>query len=248
MYNFTKYLQEKLDSIAEGQYTVSNERNVNASFKNNEVIISALSSTITDREATDIPYEINIFTTDIDKVMVDFTMLAKTYSNVPYVEIENNQISTITPFFNTPTVLEKDIGSQHHARLVVFANVNEKKGINNIKSLTIENESVETLNANLSYAVETNSTRISGEELVRSKKKASTVSISFMALNKSTPFFNKAFKIATGTLSGNTAFTVKATLDNGMETTLTMFITSYNLSSERTRLPSVNISLGLYNN
>lgn len=249
MYDLVKYLQNKLDEISEGSYTVSKERNIDTDFSNNDVIVSAMSATITNSQATDIPYEISIFTSDIDKVMTDFTVLAKTCSNVPITEIADGELVTIVPFFNTPVVMEKDIsfGSQRMAKIVVFASVNELLGVNNIKTLKIDNEVIDKISASFNYSAEANSSRVSGQELAMSKKKAASSSVNFMALNKSSAFFNKAFKIATGSLSGNTAFSVNMELYNGLTATLSMFITSYSLNDERAKLDSVNITMLLYN-
>lgn len=247
MYDLVKYLQAKLDSINEGNYHVANERNINADFKNNEVVISAMSATVNDRQATDIPYEISIFTTDIDQVMTDFTILAKSFSGVSYQEVHEGESVVITPYFNTPTVLEKDIDALHYAKIVVFASVNEISGINNIKTLKIDNVPVETLNASLTYVVEQNAQRVSGQQLISSKVLSSSVGLTFMCLNKSTPFLNKAFKIVTGQLNGDTSFTVEVTLDNNITAEMDMYITQYSLANERAKLPSVQIGLSLYN-
>lgn len=247
MYDLVKYLQAKLDSINEGKYHVANERNINADFENNEVVISAMSSVVNDRVATDIPYEISIFTTDIEQVMEDFTILAKSFSGVSYQEIYEGEVVHITPYFNTPTVLEKDIDAHHYAKIVVFASVNEITGINNIKTLKIDNVLVETLNASLNYAAEQNAQRVSGNELTKGKALAGTCSISFMCLNKSTAFLNTAFKIATGQLDKNTSFSVSVVTDNNLTANLTMYVTQYSLANERAKLPSVQIGLSLYN-
>lgn len=247
MYDLVKYLQEKLETINPGRYHVANERNINADFKNNEVVISAMSSTVNDRVATDIPYEISIFTTDIEQVMADFTVLAKSFSGESYREIYEGEVVLITPYFNTPTVLEKDIDALHYAKIVVFASVNEISGINNIKTLKIDNVLVETLNASLNYAAEQNSQRISGNELTKGTAIAGSCNITFMCLNKSTAFLNTAFKIAVGQLSKNTSFSVDVVLDNNLSATLTMYITQYSLVNERAKLPSVQIGLSLYN-
>lgn len=249
MYDLVKYLQEKLNEISPENYTVSKERNIDTDFSNNDVIVSAMSATIIDSQATDIPYEISIYTSDIDKVMADFTILAKTCSNVAITEFIEGSLVTIVPFFNTPVVLQKDIsfGSQRMARIVVFASVNELLGVNNIKTLKINNELIDKISATFNYSAETNSSRVSGEELVKSKKKAASNSITFMALNKNSPFFNRAFKIATGELDGNTSFDVEIELYNEAKATLTMFINSYVLNDEKAKLDSVNISMLLYN-
>ena len=250
--DLVKYLQEKLDEIAPGLYEVSSERNINANYKKNQVVISALSGNIY-KNSSSLPYQIDIVTSDIASVMIDFTTLARNNNEVSYTQISQSQngdyqSSTITPFFQTPVTMEKDIeiGSNKFARLVVFATINETSNVNNIKSLEIDGEKIETLNASLNYTTELNTNRVSGQEMNKSKKKASSCSVTFTAINKVGVFFNKAFKVATGVLQGNTSFSVKVTLDNNLSSTFTMLISSYALGSERTKLPSVNIGLFLY--
>ena len=96
MYDFREYLQKQLDNISINSYVVSNERNINTNFKKIEVIVSQLSATITDSEASDIPYEITIVTSDIEKVMNDFTTIAKVCSGVSYTEVGENGVNVIT--------------------------------------------------------------------------------------------------------------------------------------------------------
>lgn len=247
MYDLVKYLQAKLDSINEGRYHVANERNINADFKNNEVVISAMSATINDNQATDIPYEISIYTTEIDQVMSDFTVLAKTCSAISYQEVHEGESVVITPYFNTPTVLEKDIDALHYAKIVVFASVNEITGINNVKTLKINNVVLKTLNASFNYVVEQNAQRVSGEKMIKSKVLSSTNGLTFTCLNKNSPFLNTAFEIATGQLDGDTSFSVEITMENNLTATLTMYITQYSLANERAKLPSVQISMSIYN-
>lgn len=252
MADIVKYLQEKLDAIAPDVYSVSNERNVATDYSQIEVVVSALSGDIY-KESSNIPYQIEIVTADIDRVMIDFTTLAKNNNNVSYTEIialdeDDYQSSTITPFFNSPVVIEKDIeiGSNRYARIVVFAQITEKFNVNNIKSLTIDGEAVDFLTGSFTYNAELNPSRVSGVELSKSKKKVASCSITIGMINAATVFTNKAFRVATGVLPGNTAFNVVVTLDNNLSATLKMLIGSYTLASERTKLPSINVGLFVY--
>lgn len=252
--DLVKYLQDKLNEISPNLYEVSSERNVDADYEKIQVIASALSGNVY-QEAKNIPYQIDIVTKDIDRVMVDFTCLAKNNNNVATTQVINSGVTTfesttIIPFFNSPVVMEKEIeiGSNKYARIVVFAIINEQENVNNIKSLTIDGEKQELLNGTLAYVTEADPARVSGQELTPSKKRTSSISISFNTISKSNIFLNKAFKISTGSLAGNTSFSVICTLDNGLTATLTMFIGSYTLSDERAKLPTINIGLFLYDN
>lgn len=252
--DLVSYLQNKLDTIRSGAYIVSKERNVKTDYSKHEVVVSALSGNIY-KEAASIPYQIDIITKDIDQVMVDFATLAKNNNNVSYSQVAPTvngtfESTTIIPFFNTPVVMEKEIeiGSNKYARIVVFATISEQENVNNIKAITVDSEELELLNGTLAYVVEADPVRVSGQEMTKSKKRTSSCSVTFSVINKSSVFLNKAFQIATGQVPGNTAFSVKVKLENGLEVTLTMMIGSYTLSNERTKLPSVNIGMFLYDN
>lgn len=251
--DLVKYLQDKLDALSPGSYLVSKERNIDANYdEKHQVVVSALSGSIY-REAGSIPYQIDVITNDIDKVMVDFTTLARNNNNVSYTQVIQSgtgtyESTTIIPFFNTPVVMEKEIeiGSNKYARIVVFASINEQENVNNIKNLKVDDEEMELLTGTLAYVVEADPVRVSGQEMTRSKKRTSSCSISFSVINKSSVFLNKAFLISTGQLPGNTKFTVKFTLQNEQTATLTMMIGSYTFSNERAKLPSVNVGMFLY--
>lgn len=252
--DLVNYLQKKLDELSPNAYIVSKERNIDADYSKHNVVVSALSGNVY-KEAVSIPFQIEIVTSDIDKVMVDFTTLAKNNNNVSFTQVikegENDfQSVTIIPFFNTPVVMEKDIeiGSDKYARIVVFASVNEQENVNNIKSLTIDGEEQEILTGTLAYVIEADPVRVSGQELSCSKKKVSSCTVSFSVISKSTIFQNKAFKIVTGQLPGNTAFSAVVELENGLKATLLMMLGSYTFNSERAKLPTINIGLFLYDN
>lgn len=250
--DLVNYLQKKLDELSPNAYIVSKERNIDADYSKHNVVVSALSGNVY-KEAGSIPFQIEIVTSDIDKVMVDFTTLAKNNNNVSFTQVikegeTNFQSITIIPFFNTPVVMEKDIaiGSDKYARIVVFASVNEQKNVNNIKKLEIDGEEQELLTGTFAYVVEANPTRKSGDILSKSKKRTASCTISFSTISKSNVFLNKGFKIATGTFSGNTSFNVAVTLDNGLSATLKMFISSYTFNTERAKLPLINVGLLIY--
>lgn len=252
MDSLVKYIQKQLDAIRPNAYRVSSERNLKSDFEKHDVVVSSLSGDVYSN-SSNIPYQIDILTLDVDEVQADFFVLARNCNNVPFTEViregeTNFQSVTYNVVFNTPVTMEKsvDVGTNHYARLVAFASVNEMSGINQVKKLSIDGEVIEKLNSSYTYVTEPSSARVSGEELTRSKKKGSTCNIVFTAINKASVFFNKAFKISCGQLPGNTKFTVDFELYNGLKAELPMWVSSYQLIDERAKLPAVNISLGLY--
>ena len=250
--DLVQFLQQKLDSISPGAYEVSKERNIDADYSKHQVVVSALSGNLF-KEAGTIPYQIEIVTSDIDVVQADFITIAKNNNSIPVTQViqtgeSSYQSVTMIPFFNTPVVMDKELelGSDKYARIVVWATVNEQENVNNIKELKIDGEEQELLTGSFAYVVEAQPTRKSGQQLSKSKKRTASCTISFSTISKSSVFLNKGFKVATGTISGNTSFNVVVTLENGLSATLKMFINSYTFNTERAKLPLVNVGLLIY--
>lgn len=251
-----KWLQGKLDELAAGCFKVSNERSLDSDFEG-EVVVSALSGTPYE-DSANIPYQIDVFTSNINSTMDVLNCLAKTVSNIPFEQIvvvgkdeEQHDIFSmhvITPLLNTPVVMEKDIpnGSQHFARIVVFATFVVFYDTNNIKEIKIDDEVIKTLSSSLNYTTEMMSNRVSGQKLNKSKKKAATVSINFTMINKNGVFGSNVFKITTGQLDGNTPFTVKITMSDNSSATLKMILGNSSFGSVRGQLPSLNVAMFLY--
>lgn len=247
-----KYLQSKLNELAPDVYEVSREQNVKANYDKVQVVVSALSGSIY-KDSSTIPYQIDIITNEIDRVMADFMALAKQENTTHHTEIIPNesgeyQSVTITPYFNSPFIMQKDlpVGQTRYAKIVVFCTINEVTNVSNVKEIKIDGEIIERLNASIAYTSELHSNRKSGKFLNRSRMKSASCVLTFTSINKSTPFFNRAFKVFTGELSGNTGFLVEITLDNGLKASFKMLISTYTISSEISKLPSVNIAMFLY--
>ena len=258
--DFKKWLQEKLDAIQQG-FKVSNERCLDGDFEG-EVVVSALSG-VPYEESANIPYQIDVFSSDVDNTQNILNTLCKTVSNVEFTQIvktgtrqeDGREVDVfaehrITPYLNTPVIMEKDIpnGSQHFVRFVIFASMLIFYDVCDIKAIEIDGEKLNILNGSLNYGVEPMSNRISGQPLNVSKKKAATVSINFEMISKGGVFNNKLFKIATGKMSGNTGFDVKVTLSDNESATLKMFVTNSSRGTARGKLPSLNVTMFLYDN
>lgn len=253
--DFKKWLQKKLDAIQAG-FVVSDERNLDAEdFVDKQVVISQLAGSVYD-ESANIPYQIDITVKDIDNAMNVFTSLAKAENNKPFTSIVNEGTEespemknySVIPYFQTPVVMDKDLGlgSDHYARIVVFVNLVILFEISNVSNINIDNEEISFLSGTLAYSAELNSNRVSGQELNVSKKRASSTSLTFRMVNKESRFSEKLFKLATGELAGNTGFTVKLTLTNGRIANLTMIVGSSTLSFARQQLASYDVGLYLY--
>lgn len=252
--DFVKWLQEKLNALQAG-FTVSSERALDSNFFENEVVACQLSGSVYD-ESANIPYQIDITTSDINNAMDVFTTLAKSENNKPFTSIINEgsednpnyKSYTVIPYFQTPVVMDKDLelGANHFSRIVVFVNLVILFQVSNVSEITIDGESIAFLEGTFGYIAELVSNRVSGQELNVSKKKASSTNLSFRIVNKDTAFTRKLFNIATGVLKGNTKFSVVFKLTNGQQANLNMVVGTSTLSFARQQLASYNVGLFLY--
>ena len=172
----------------------------------------------------------------------------KSFISVIQTSTDNYESYTITPFFNTPVVMDANVqvGSNIFTRIVVFAQVNSVSQVSDVQSIVIDGEEIKFQNGTLGYTTELVSNRVSGDELNRSKKRTSSIILTFLMINKAGVFNNKVFNIMTGQLSGNTSFNVVVTMSNGLSATMTMALGTSTLNSARLQLPSIQISLYLY--
>ena len=254
--DFKKWLQEQLNSIQAG-FNVTNERNINSDFINKEVVVSQLAGSVYD-ESANIPYQIDIFASDVENAINVFTSLAKKQNNKPFTSIVNEGTEespsfknySVIPYFQTPVVMEKDLsmGSDHYARIVCFVNLVILFEISNVKKITIGTEEISFLSGTLAYTTELQSNRVSGAQLNLSKARTASTSLCFKMINKDTIFTEKLFKIAIGELPRNTYFSVKIELTNGRFATLNMVVGSSTLSFARQQLASYDVAMYLYDN
>jgi hypothetical protein len=127
------------------------------------------------------------------------------------------------------------------------------KNINDISYITIRKgtdtaTTIKFMSFAFTYTVTPDSQRVSGEELNVTKKKLANQMLSFTTNNLSSQFFTDVYNIASGSLSGNTAFEVK--LYRGTEaspilvSTFSMILLDYSLTSTPNELPILTIRLG----
>lgn len=245
--DFKRYLQDLLNQIQSG-FKVTNERKIKANFIDKEVVITALAGTPRDDSFT-APYQITITTLDPQNVIDVFTKIAKENNDKSFDNIitdgKETRIYSIVPVFQTPVVMDADIevGANHYARLVTFANLTIWYDVSNVKKITIDDEEIKFLNGSFGYTAELVSNRISGDKLNRSTKKSATSMLNFTMVNRDSTFTRTLFNIMTGSEDGKRGFEVKIEMTNGLQATLTMILGTNALSFARSMLSSNNITL-----
>lgn len=249
--NIKEFIETKMQNISTVPYIYSDERQLNSFNGNNEVVIKRLSGEIYS-ESSQIPVQIEITTDDPEKVIDDFTALAMECNNKSFESIieegEDSVLYLITPIFNTPTVIDADIriGSKTCCRLITFSTFNITRNVSNVKKIAIDNEELEIENGTFGYTATPRSNRVSGQELTPSKKEEASSMLSLAIIGQNTIFTRKLFLIQSGALAGNTAFSVKIELTNGLEATLSMFVTTATLGFGKNKIPVYNVSLSLF--
>lgn len=238
--DFKSYLQKEL---GEGYY-VSNERNLDASDDKINVIVKALSGSVYDNSAS-IPYQIEIFTSEPEFVMQEFSRFASNHNNKSFISIMDDKMYSVMGFYTTPVVMESDIDyiDNHYSRVLVFANLFIMFDLVNVGKLTIDGEEMEILNGTIAYNAEIHSQRKSGLENNINYKSASNINLTFTLVHKDTLFTRKLSQIRKGLLPGNTIFEVELTLTNNNKETYQMIVNSHTFTWARSAMPSLNVSL-----
>lgn len=250
--DFRKHLQELLDIVAQDTFVVSSVRNMNTDKNKINVVVTALAGRIFENSAT-IPYTVEVISNNPDEIINIFSQVAKAQNNKSFIEVVEEESGvkeyTVFEFYSTPSIAEKDVDydNNHKCRLLMYVDLNVLFEVGNVSKVEIDNEVVEFSTGNLSYGIESFSMRQPNAELNRSKKRTATTSLQLTMVNKTSVFTNKLFQIMFGTLNGNTKFSCKITLTNGITGTLPMILNnnSFNFAKNSPNLPSLNVVLSL---
>lgn len=252
--DYKSHLQELLDLVAQDTFVVSDVRDM-GTYGKVPVVITALAGSVYTNSAT-IPYQIEVMTDDPDAITNVFTQLAKTQNGKSFISMveegEETKEYTIFEFFSTPSVVDKqdEFKGNNYVRLILFVTLNVLFEVGNISKIEIDGNEIEFINGTLNYTTENFSNRVTGENLNKARKKASTTNIQLTMVNRTTFFTNKIFDIVFGNSSGNTIFEVKVTLTNGIVGTLNMVLGQnvFSFAKNSANLPTLNVTLNVGDN
>lgn len=237
--DYKEHLQTKLGN----DFIVVNNLNLKANLDKTNVVIKELAGNVYENSAQ-LPVQLDIYTKDVDATLLALNTFVSQNNNVGFQE----EAYYITPFYTTPALMEGDIqiGNNYFARIVVFGTLFFMFEVGNIKSIFIDNEKIDFLNASISYNTELHVDRRSGKEINVSTKKASTLVFTFSTINKLGIFQQKIRAMRLGQIIGNTIFSVKIVFtDNNAEETYSLMVNSYTNAFARNQLPSLNVSMVL---
>ena len=244
--DYAEYLQSKIDE-KNGKYKVYAERNLDSAF-DGDVVVTVKSGKYY-RTSAEIPYQIDIVSSNPEEALSFFTGLFKELHNTSFTSVVEHDGTTdtynITQFYQSPAVIDSDIqiGSDHLVRIVSFSSLYITYNVSDVAELKIDNEVIEFENMTISYVIDPHANKRSGNTTVKSRARTNTTSISFAMVNKSSIFCNKLFNIMFHVIDSNTTFTVKITMTNGLTATLTMILSTNALNAAKNMLAGDNIAL-----
>ena len=236
MFDFKKYLQDKIDE-ENGEYKVFSERNLDSAFDGDVIVSSKLGKYY--RSSEEIPYQIQIVSSDPESALTFFKKLFKKLHNTSFSQIIDEEMCNITQYYQIPTIANADIqlGSDHLVEIVTFASFFITYNVSDVQEISIDDEIIEFENASINYTTELHSVKKSGKINVGSRIKTNTTAIAFQMV------CNKLFQIAFHKLDANNVFQVKIKMSNGYVGTLNMIISQNSINAAKNALTGANIAL-----
>ena len=240
--DYKAYLQEKLGS----SFSVVNVREMNANPEKGKInaVITELAGNIYENSAQ-LPVQIDFYTRDPVGTMAVLNSFVTANNSKMFI----NEGNYITGYYTTPTPMDRDIeaGSTKPVRLVMFGTLFVMFNIDDISSIKIDGEELETLTRSIIYSSDFDPSNKDGTELKVHDSIASYISIAFKFINKRGVFSQKLRAMRMGTLPRNTVFSVSVTFFDGSIETYQMLIHSAGFASARGQLPSMDIDFVLAN-
>ena len=236
------YFQEKFGNT----FVVRSIRDLDAKAEKGKtnVIITELAGNIYS-DSAQLPIQLDFYAEDPIGVSASINTFIVSNSGKMFV----NEGNFITGYYLTPTPLDKNIevGTQSRTRLTVFATFFVMFNMDDIASITVDGETVETLSRSMSYSADMSPDNKSGTELKKNDKIAGHIAVSFKMINKRGVFSQKLKGIRRGIVTGNTPFEVSVTFTDGDVETYSMLVQSSAFASARGQLPSMDIAFVLAN-
>ena len=240
--DYRAHLQEKLGD----SFVVRDIREMNANPEKGKInaIITELAGNIYQNSAQ-LPVQIDFYTKDPIGTMALLNSFVTANNSKMFI----NEGNYITGYYTTPTPMDRDIevGSTKPVRLVMFGTLFVMFNIDDISSIKVDGEELETLTRSIIYSSDFDPSNKDGTELKVHDSVASYISIAFKFINKRGVFSQKLRAMRSGTLSRNTVFSVSVTFFDGTIETYAMLVHSCGLASARGQLPSMDIDFVLAN-
>lgn len=236
------YFQEKLGD----GFTVQLIRDVDAKPKNGKVttVVNELAGNIYENSAQ-LPIQIDFYTRDPIGTSASLNTFIVSNNGKMFV----NDGNFITIYYTTPTALDKNIeaGPDVIVRLTMFGSVFVMFNMDDIATVKIDGEVIETMSRSISYNASMKPNNKSGTELKKHDKIAGFTTITMRLINKRGVFSQKLRVIRNGTSTGNTVFSVSLTYTDGYEETYAMLLENCALASVRGQLPSMDVAFVIAN-
>ena len=257
--DYAKKLQEYLDQLAPNVFIVSSGKNLNVKVQDKvQVLVSYLQGGAQNEDSVSIPVMLKIYSCAElqQKVIGTFIALSKMKAQSFYtemVEVKPNEVEEAHIFekITTPAVMQEDVqfgNNNHWTEYIAFCDIVALFGVGNLKSITIDGETISFLNGSLAFATQQFSNRDSGGPLNKQKNRTATTNLQFQLVFKTGVFSKKIWDLYWGDVDKNTIFMVDVELTNGYKKqNVAMCVNSDNLAVNKQipSLPSLNVVLTL---
>ena len=124
--------------------------------------------------------------------------------------------------------------------LVIYRNILD------LKSLKIGLDTINFIDASLTYTTSPSSMKLSGETLNKNKVQMATINLQFTCYHAINQLANTMRLLRTGQLSGNNALKVELTFGDNTKENYTTYIDSFTINFDKQNPSMTSVVLGLY--
>jgi hypothetical protein len=217
-------------------YEITEEVNYKVESGQTTMIIKYLDGTVY-KESVFQPIQLMVYTEDVATTKGELEVFAKTYNNAPFQE----GFDYVQQIYSTPMLLAAfdPTETQYTQTLVLSGTLIISDNINDIKKVTIDSVTYETIERKLSYVTETDNQRMGSNRVNQTEVSKAMLHFTCTKLHKNDTLATKIKTIREGTLDINTNFTIALEFSTGTTETYTMKLSSAIVSGTNQSLPSL---------
>lgn len=203
------------------------------------VIVKYLGGTVY-KQSKIIPVQISMYSPDVIRERDYFTEFAQNYSNMSITDEEYNLtiMNFQTPFVTSNFI---EMYNTKRSQILMQGTLIVSDNIDDIKSIEIDEETIETSTRTLAYTILEDSQKESGKYLNETDVQRANLQLSLNGINKNSIFYRKIESIMFGEMDINTTFSVKIIfLQNDRSRDLNMKLSGESINSQDSSLPLRN--------
>lgn len=222
-------------------YTCTDEVHYQYNGSGNLLVVKYLSGT-NFKDSTVQPVQLVVYTNDIATTKTALETFATTYNNAPFIDGASTYVQQI---YSTPFLLTsfEEIGDNFTHQFIINGTLLISENVKEIKKVKIDNVEYETTLRTLTYQSMVDNQKIGTAEINTSNITYASIKLALSMIHKVNALSNKLKSIRQGSMSIDTTFSVELIFsDSETSEPITMKLDSYNINSQNTALPILNLS------